>query len=92
MMSLTAFGIVLIVVGMAILISVPFITAQIGVGSVADVSGLTCVVIFFIPLCFSVGMHPTVTAVFALMILIVFGILTYIAFRVYRSVSGYSRV
>ncbi|MEM4684506.1 MAG: hypothetical protein QW133_00045 [Sulfolobales archaeon] len=91
-MNLTALGILLIIIGMVLFISAPFITIQVGEGLVTNVSGLTCVVILFIPFCFSVGMPPVITVIFALMILVVFGIFAYIAFKVYKSVLGRSQL
>lgn len=91
-MNLTALGVLLIIAGVVLFMSAPFITTQIGEGLATNVGGLTCVVILFIPFCFSIGIPPAVTAIFALMILVVFGIFAYIAFKVYRSVLGRSKL
>ncbi len=91
-MNLTAAGMFLILIGIILLVTAPLINIQIIGGGVADVSGLTCIVVFFIPFCFSLGVPPMITALFALMILVIFGIFTYIAFRVYRSALGRSKV
>ncbi|MCS7108689.1 MAG: hypothetical protein RMH77_02300 [Sulfolobales archaeon] len=87
-MNLTVLGISLIIIGILLLTVAPLISLQFG-GVPVDVGGLTCVVIFFIPICFSVGVPPTVTALFAVAILAVFAIISYIAYRAYRSVSGH---
>ncbi|MEM1983438.1 MAG: hypothetical protein QW596_02665 [Sulfolobales archaeon] len=88
-MNLTLVGISLILIGVILLMTAPLISIQVSEGRYVDVSGLTCIVIFFIPLCFSVGVPPMITAVFAIAILVVFGIIAYIAYRVYRTAIGH---
>jgi len=83
-MNLTLLGITLIVLGMVILLLVPFIPLQVG-GVVPNVSGLTCIVVFFIPICFSVGLQPTIAVVFAVVIALILVLFTFIIYKVFKS-------
>jgi uncharacterized membrane protein len=83
-MNLALLGITLIVLGMVILLLVPFIPLQVG-GVVPNVSGLTCIVVFFIPICFSVGLQPTIAVVFAVVIALILALFTFIIYKVFKS-------
>ncbi len=83
-MNLTLLGITLIALGMVILLLTPFIPLQVG-GTAPNVSGLTCIVVFFIPICFSVGLQPTIAVVFAVVIALILVLFTFIIYKVFKS-------
>jgi uncharacterized membrane protein len=83
-MNLTLLGVILIVLGMIILMLIPFIPLQVG-GTLPNVSGLTCIVVFFIPICFSVGLQPTIATVFAVVIALILALFTFIIYKVFKS-------
>ncbi len=83
-------GFTLIVAGIALLMLVPVIaTFARAPWSSVDVSGLTCILIFFIPICLSVGMQPALTAILALVMAAVLALLAYIAFRIFKSITSH---
>lgn len=91
-MRLAFLGVLLIVLGISLLMSVPFIVST-SFPKQIDVGGLTCIYVFLIPICFSVGMQPLLVMVIAIVMLVIFSIFTYLAYRVFKvaakSYEGY---
>lgn len=81
-------GIAFIMAGVALLMLLPIIIAFTRAPwSPIDVSGLTCILIFFIPICFSIGMQPVLATILALAMVAILALFAYIAFRVFRSIT-----
>jgi len=85
-MSLASLGIILVVIGVVLLALIPVIvmTTSLTWGNITGVGGAACIVVFFIPICFSAGIPPMLTALLAIMMVIIVAIFTYIAIRVAR--------
>jgi len=88
-MSLTSLGFILIIAGIALLIMVPIIitTSSFMQGhyNITGVGGAACIIIFFIPICFSTGIPPIFTIALAVIMVIIIAIFMYIAIRIART-------
>lgn len=83
-MRLVFLGMLFVVLGIVLLMSIPFIIGT-SFPRPVDVGGLTCIYVFLIPICFSVGMQPSFVMIIAALMLVIFAVFTYIAYRVFKA-------